>query len=622
MKLELMLMPVCLLLAYKASDERCKKDDRERAENILAKMQPKFLLQAGVSADWGIITVAFLRAFDCKKHDIANSQAEMERFLETMDACFVQGGVFCPVPLPTPAAAASSRSSDQPVAVAEGGFITERVRKQMRHRCVFHCGNKPQVVWGECKPAEVEDIHRRVRVAAQACKERVIAEFRGLRMAWSVLRLERLEDLVNRPTPEKQQRMRNDIHMLATAFKLDVKILLREFAEVSKKALCHYAACGANRHDAHFENKTVWSLFLDPDFIDKNFPERPAPFSELPTFLRIYIGLLDGEAQVERDLGGMRNLLDVHSGPIADETLDNVFILRLSGPANPNDIATPARGGGLLPSAFTRECASLWRELHGARVNCAPGDRTGKKRGRQANGFSLGVRGRVLAAAARMRQTSSTYPKEHPTAYGLPAKAFKTAAAPADRSPYWNEKFAKFSKLSKRKAIDNVRPIPSARLMLLRRAGKLSQPVAASTVAFLPPASQACVDHVRVVIGYHACKTAHLVILDTIDRLHQVVPVDETWVIALLYIVGLGKPVTTLDAWIKLRGDVTSPDARRVVINHQAGNKSGARTVEFLIAREFKGHFPEVASALLACVAGDDSAWKIVARFTGNPGKK
>ena len=147
--------------------------------------------------------------------------------------------------------------------------------------------------------------------------------------------------------------------------------------------------------------------------------------------------------------------------------------------------------------------------------------------------------------------------------------------------------------------------------------------MAASTVAFLPPTSQACVDHVRVVIGYHACKTAHLVILGTMDRLHQVVPVNETWVIALLYIVGLGKPVTTLDAWIKLRGDVTSPDARRVVINHQAGNSCGARTVEFHIAREFKDNFPEVASALLAaCGAGDDSAWKIVARFTRKPGKK
>ena len=146
--------------------------------------------------------------------------------------------------------------------------------------------------------------------------------------------------------------------------------------------------------------------------------------------------------------------------------------------------------------------------------------------------------------------------------------------------------------------------------------------MAASTVAFLPSTIKACDDHVRVFIGYHACKTAHLVILDTMDRLHQVVPVNETWVMALLYIVGLGKPVTTLDAWIKLRGDVRSPDARRVVINHKAGNKSRTQTVEFHIAGEFEGRFPEVASALRACVDGEGSAWKIVARFTRNPGKK
>ena len=140
--------------------------------------------------------------------------------------------------------------------------------------------------------AEVEDIHGRVRVAAQACKERVIAEFRGLRMAWSVLRLERLEDLVNRPSPEKQQQMKKDIQMLASAFKLNDKILRHEFSEVARTALCQYAACGANRHGVHFDNKTVWSLFLDPDFIEKKFPARSAPFSELPTVLRIYIGIL------------------------------------------------------------------------------------------------------------------------------------------------------------------------------------------------------------------------------------------------------------------------------------------------------------------------------------------
>ena len=87
-KLCLMLMPVCLLLAYKASDERCKKEDRDRAETCLAKMQPKFLLQAGVSADWGIITVAFLRAFDCKEHDIAQL---IERSLMKIVTCTTHG---------------------------------------------------------------------------------------------------------------------------------------------------------------------------------------------------------------------------------------------------------------------------------------------------------------------------------------------------------------------------------------------------------------------------------------------------------------------------------------------------------------------------------------------------
>ena len=104
-----------------------------------------------------------------------------------------------------------------------------------------------------------------------------------------------------------------------------------------------------------------------------DFPELPAPFSELPALLRIYMGLLDGEAQVERDLREIRDLLEIHSGPVADETLDNVLMIRLSGPVNPGDIATPACGGGLLPTAFTKACAGLWRQLYGARVNSAPG---------------------------------------------------------------------------------------------------------------------------------------------------------------------------------------------------------------------------------------------------------
>ena len=55
-----------------------------------------------------------------------------------------------------------------------------------------------------------------------------------------------------------------------------------------------------------FDNRTVWANFLDRSFIEQAFPERVAPFTVLPRLLRIWLSVLDGESQVERDLGFMR----------------------------------------------------------------------------------------------------------------------------------------------------------------------------------------------------------------------------------------------------------------------------------------------------------------------------
>ena len=132
----------------------------------------------------------------------------------------------------------------------------------------------------------------------------------------------------------------------------------------------HFAACGANRLSTHFDNKQVWKRFLDPDFIQQNFPTR-APFQVVLELARIYIQLLDGEAQVERDLGCLRALLESHAGPMHPATVDDNVVLVLSGPTDATDLATPACSG-LSPTHYLNECAALWRELHGARVRCAP----------------------------------------------------------------------------------------------------------------------------------------------------------------------------------------------------------------------------------------------------------
>ena len=63
-KIALMILPVATLLAYIASDRRHERDQRERATTLLRKLDTKFCLAIGVSADWGIICNWFLRLFD------------------------------------------------------------------------------------------------------------------------------------------------------------------------------------------------------------------------------------------------------------------------------------------------------------------------------------------------------------------------------------------------------------------------------------------------------------------------------------------------------------------------------------------------------------------------------
>ena len=59
-KMSLMLVPIAVLLAYIGSDERHPPAQRARAAALLAKLNAKFCLALGLSADWGIVTQAFI----------------------------------------------------------------------------------------------------------------------------------------------------------------------------------------------------------------------------------------------------------------------------------------------------------------------------------------------------------------------------------------------------------------------------------------------------------------------------------------------------------------------------------------------------------------------------------
>ena len=89
-----MILPVATLLAFIASDMCHERDQRERATALLRTLDTKFCAAIGLSADWGIICQWFLRLFDVASHDIAKSRAEVDCMVETLDAVFLQGGVF------------------------------------------------------------------------------------------------------------------------------------------------------------------------------------------------------------------------------------------------------------------------------------------------------------------------------------------------------------------------------------------------------------------------------------------------------------------------------------------------------------------------------------------------
>ena len=83
-KVAFMLLPLGTLLAFIGSDERHKPDMRARALKLLKKLDSNIALVIGLSADWGIVTQAFLRLFDKTSHDIAKTHAEIDAFKTTL----------------------------------------------------------------------------------------------------------------------------------------------------------------------------------------------------------------------------------------------------------------------------------------------------------------------------------------------------------------------------------------------------------------------------------------------------------------------------------------------------------------------------------------------------------
>ena len=156
-----------------------KAPERKNAKELLKKFTSKFVVALGVSADWGLVTQAFLRLFDKNNHDIAKTHREIRAFKDVMRILFIEGAVF------------SSRHTHEGATLCElpairgyfgakgvkPEFVTHRVEMTLRSRMVFNCGDEQIILGGGLKEDEGKEIVDRLKFVTMHVIERVDADF-------------------------------------------------------------------------------------------------------------------------------------------------------------------------------------------------------------------------------------------------------------------------------------------------------------------------------------------------------------------------------------------------------------------------------------------------------------
>ena len=156
-----------------------------------------------------------------------------------------------------------------PKAVTEGvavGFITEKVLRQLRKKCVFYARGSPVLLWGEPKPGQKEELLRRLQNVASVTKERLIADFPRHDVRSALAMFDRR--LVRKgfgPLPDSNMRK----VLLRGAGKIAVALGLEETAVVGGyKGVIQYILeqMEVGQPLAAMSNQNAWACCLDSEF--------------------------------------------------------------------------------------------------------------------------------------------------------------------------------------------------------------------------------------------------------------------------------------------------------------------------------------------------------------------
>ena len=565
-KIALMLLPVATLLAYIASDRRHETKQRDRAGALLRKLDSKFCIATGVSADWGIICNWFLRLFDEANHDIAKSRSEIDCMIETLDAVFLEGRVFQNIlgAPPTQPLARVPPAAEEPLPHFRGGvpgvdvgFITTTVMKNLCRKYIFYADGTPVLLWGEPRAAHATDLLHRLQNVASLAKERLQADFPrdDVRSALAIFdRRLVLKGFGRIPHVETRRFLLRGVRTLAALLGCEEAPAVLQYSGVLPYMLKNMET---DQPLAEKTNQQAWATLLDDRVWEEACPNRLRSASGvLCSLIRFYISIEDGECTVERDLAEYRNQMLEHRTD-ANEFHDDCLVLRLNGPSSSAEFEGAASGaqsharGSLTP--FSRECAALWRTLYGSRrghYNLAATAAAARKRKCKPGTFARASK--ATLAAARLAVIASRARKS--------ASPDVAAGAGTADSCFWNEAMSDFQKRSQRNIPGVVqtrvapqRPFinPSGVSLAARRAGQeqpLVRRLAYTKVAWLGVAPRELREECATVTGRHCAWEADLAVVPDLAFLHDLsgLSANAGTALAFLYVVSRGVDVTTL----------------------------------------------------------------------------
>ena len=552
-KIALMLLPVATLLAYIASDERHDKSQRVRARNLLQKLNTRFCIALGVSADWGIVCQWYLRLFDNANHDIAKSRAEIDAFCETLEAVFVQGRIFQRLKNQSAAAAtgAAETAESLPSAPAPGQemcFITARVIRNLRHRYVFYADGQPVVPWREPTADDVAEVQHRMQNVARMTIDRLRADFPrdDVRSALAMFG-RRLIQKAFGPAPHADTRklLLHGVARLARIVGVEEHLAVLQYHGVLAFMLGQFA----DQLQPLAKKKTnpqAWAMLLDDDFALSEVGRMPKQLSALRVVIRFYISLEDGECTVERDLAEYRAQQLEHRTH-SEQFHDDLLIVRLNCPQTIEDFKGGCDGRGL--TGFSRECARHYSRIFGHRFgHYNPAATVAAKRKRDAaTGRFRKIAGGVLGAA-RIAVLNSR--RVQPRVELHPGIGTEDSA-------YWNKDMKRFQERNRKNVagVLELRASPGAPFVQPRGIDLTHNPAAKPQAlprnherVALVGVSDCVVSGVSIAHGPHRCAEADLVVLNDHAVLHadsQTLAKSEDLTLALLYITLRGLDVVT-----------------------------------------------------------------------------